>query len=41
MNMKVSLTRIKNENTVTSTQVVTKDGALRFVRISIIHKQAE
>lgn len=36
--MKVSLTRISNENTVKSTQIVTKDGALRFVRISIIHR---
>lgn len=36
--MKVSFTRINEENTVKSTQVVTKGGTLKCVRITIIHK---
>jgi hypothetical protein len=36
--MKVSLTRISNENTVKSTQVVTLNGTLKCVRITIIHR---
>lgn len=35
--MKISLTRISNENTVNSTQIATLDGKLVGVRISIIH----
>ena len=36
--MKVSLTRISNENTVSCTQVVTVGGKLVGMRISVIHK---
>jgi len=35
--MKVSLTRINNENTVKSTQIVTTNGTLKYVLITIIH----